>query len=78
MSNTIYPDRPEIAAQSHLTKARHQAMTAEAREHPGEFWAKQARRLDWITAPTKAQTGDFTGDVHVRWFEDGILNASAN
>jgi acetyl-CoA synthetase len=42
------------------------------------FWLEQAGRLDWITPPTKA--GDVSwkaDDFHIRWFEDGVLNASA-
>ena len=78
MSAAVHPIRPEIAAQSHLTEAQHQAWTREAREHPDAFWAGQAERVDWMTKPTRAQSGDFTGDVHVTWFDDGTLNASAN
>ena len=78
MSDPIHEVRPEIAAHTHLTAAQHKAWSAEAHDHPDQFWAQQARRIDWMTRPTKAQTGDFTGDVRVRWFEDGVLNASAN
>ncbi len=78
MSENIYPVRPELAEHSNLSAAQHKQWTEAAHDHPDQFWAKQARRLDWIKAPTKAQTGDFTGDVHVRWYEDGVLNASAN
>jgi acetyl-CoA synthetase len=78
VSESLYPVRPEIAAHTSLTAAQHKAWTAEAHDHPDHFWAKQAKRIDWIKPPTKAQTGDFTGDVRVRWFEDGVLNASAN
>ena len=78
MSDRLYAVRPEIAAHTHLTAAQHKAWSEEAHDHPEKFWAVQARRIDWMTAPTTAQSGDFTGDVHVRWFEDGVLNASAN
>ena len=46
---------------------------------PHAFWLEQARRLDWIRFPTK--TGDWSfaaDDFHIRWYEDGILNLSAN
>ena len=78
MSDALYPIRPEIAAHTRLTKAQHEAWTAEAHATPDRFWADQAKRIDWITPPTMAQTGDFTGDVRVKWYEDGALNASAN
>ena len=75
---TMFPVRSEIAAHTHLTEAQHKQWTEQAHAHPGQFWAKQAERIDWMTKPTMAQTGDFTGDVRVRWYEDGVLNASAN
>ncbi len=78
MSEALYPVRPEIAASTGLTAEQHKAWTSEAHDRPDQFWAKQAKRIDWIKPPTKAHTGDFTGDVRVRWFEDGVLNASAN
>ncbi|MBA2935981.1 acetate--CoA ligase [Sphingomonas sp. CGMCC 1.13654] len=48
-------------------------------DDPDGFWLEQAKALDWITPPTKA--GDWSFDeaeFHVRWFEDGVLNVSAN
>ncbi|MTJ81988.1 MAG: AMP-binding protein, partial [Telmatospirillum sp.] len=45
---------------------------------PEGFWAEQARRIDWIKPFTKVRDVSFTGDVHIRWFEDGTLNVAAN
>src|SRR4028118_489490 len=28
--------------------------------------------------PTRIKSADFTGDVSIRWFEDGVLNASVS
>lgn len=47
--------------------------------NPHLFWEGQARRLDWERFPTK--TGDVSfdrSDFHISWYEDGILNLSAN
>ena len=78
MPEPIHPILPGIAAHTLLTAAQHAAWTAEARDNPDAYWAVQAKRIDWMTAPTVAQRGDFTGDARVTWFEDGVLNASAN
>src|SRR5688500_14531593 len=43
---------------------------------PVEFWAQQARELDWIREPSKAL--DDSEAPFFKWFEDGTLNASAN
>jgi acetyl-CoA synthetase len=46
---------------------------------PDGFWAEQAARLDWIKAPTLVREVSYgPTDVHIRWFADGVLNASAN
>ena len=46
---------------------------------PQQFWAEQATSLEWIKRPTRMRDVSFApGDVHIRWFEDGTLNASAN
>ncbi len=46
---------------------------------PDGFWLEQAQRLDWMTVPRKAGDWSFAEtDFHVRWFEDGVLNVSAN
>ncbi|RDD71672.1 acetate--CoA ligase, partial [Paracoccus versutus] len=40
---------------------------------------REGKRLDWIQSYTKVKNTDFTmGQVSVKWFEDGILNASVN
>jgi len=46
---------------------------------PEGFWAEQATRLEWLRAPTRIRDVSYgPGDVRIRWFADGILNASAN
>ena len=44
---------------------------------PETFWAEQAKRLEWVRFPTRIKDTSFTGDVSIKWFEDGVLNASA-
>jgi acetyl-CoA synthetase len=53
-------------------------MYARSVQDPDGFWAEQAERLDWITKPTRIKNVDFTGDVRIRWFEDGELNVCYN
>ena len=77
MSDQTYPVLPEIAAHAHVTTARHHAMTEQARTDPEGFWMEQSRRVAWIKPPTKAKHTSFEGDVAIRWYEDGVINASA-
>ena len=77
MSDQLYPVSPAAAASTHLDARAFAAWTERARTDHDGFWAEQARRVSWIEPPTKVLSGDFTGDVQVKWYEDGTLNASA-
>ena len=75
-STDLIAVKPEIAAAAHIDRAAYQQAYAAARDTPDSYWAKVAERLDWISKPTKIKDVSFTGDVHIKWFEDGVLNAS--
>jgi acetyl-CoA synthetase len=46
---------------------------------PEGFWEAQGRRIDWIRPYSKVKDVSFArDDLHIRWFYDGSLNASAN
>ncbi|HAA46674.1 MAG: acetyl-CoA synthetase [Halomonas sp. 54_146] len=75
----IYPVRDDFAANAWADKAKYEAMYQQSMDDPEGFWAEQAKRLDWIKAPTKIKNTSFARDnVDIRWFEDGLLNVSAN
>jgi acetyl-CoA synthetase len=69
--------RPEIAARAHVNARQYAEMYDQAARDPDAFWAGQASRVDWIRRPTKIKNTSFTGDVSIRWYEDGTLNAAA-
>ncbi|MFZ6762384.1 acetate--CoA ligase [Pseudoroseomonas sp. WGS1072] len=75
--HSVIPVQPELAKRSHADAARRQAMVEEAARDPESFWRKEARRIPWMTPPTKIKNTSFEGEVSIRWFEDGVLNASA-
>ncbi|MEX1662919.1 acetate--CoA ligase [Thioclava sp. 15-R06ZXC-3] len=76
------PDLKEIPPgfeNAHADAAKYRAMYQESIDTPDKFWAREAQRLDWITPFTKVKNTDFTyGNVSIKWFEDGVLNASVN
>src|SRR5581483_847919 len=46
---------------------------------PNGFWSEQAERLDWFKRPSRIRNVAYgPREVRIRWFEDGVLNASAN
>jgi acetyl-CoA synthetase len=71
-----FPVRPEIAAHARVTTERYRAMYEFATRDPSGFWAEEAKRISWIKAPTKFKNTSFVGNVCIKWFEDGTLNAS--
>ncbi|HEX3991946.1 MAG TPA: acetate--CoA ligase [Acetobacteraceae bacterium] len=74
----LIPVRPEIAAHAHINADRYHAMYQNAARDPDAFWAGEAKRIAWIKPPTKIKNASFTGDVSIKWFEDGTLNASVS
>ena len=75
---TLIAVKPETAATAHVNAERHAAMTAEARANPDAFWGREAQRIAWMKAPSRIKNTSFEGDVSIKWFEDGILNASVS
>ena len=48
-------------------------------EHPDEFWAEQAQKLEWIKPFSKVKDTNFDPEnFKIEWFADGQLNVSAN
>jgi acetyl-CoA synthetase len=74
---TLFGVKPRIAATAHVNADSYLAMRNEAARHPDHFWAEQAKRIPWIKPPTIIKNTSFDGDVQIKWFEDGVLNASA-
>ncbi|HWU75235.1 MAG TPA: acetate--CoA ligase [Rhodanobacter sp.] len=78
MSST-HPVDPEFAASARIKHDDYTRMYAESVKDPQAFWAGVAKRLDWIKPPTRIKDVSFDpGDLHIRWFDDGELNVSAN
>ncbi len=74
----VFPVRPEIAARAHVSAARYRDMFEHAGRDPNGFWAEQSRRVAWMKPPTIIKNTSFSGNVSIKWFEDGTLNASAS
>jgi acetyl-CoA synthetase len=76
-SEVVIPVKPEIAARALMTAEQYRAHAERAAADPEGYWREQARLIPWIRFPTRIKNTSFTGDVSIRWFEDGLLNASA-
>ena len=51
---------------------------ADSVKNPDRFWGKHGKRIDWFKPYTKVKNTSFKGKVSIKWFEDGVTNASYN
>ena len=59
--------------------AKYREMYARSVSDPNDFWAEQAKRIDWIKPFTKVENVSFApGNISIKWFEDGVLNVAWN
>jgi acetyl-CoA synthetase len=61
-----------------IDEAEYFRMYEQSLADPDKFWGEHGKRLDWIKPYTKVCNASFKGDVSIRWYEDGTLNASYN
>ncbi len=79
MESQIYPVPKSISKNTLVDEARYKEMYARSVEDNEGFWAEQAGRLDWFKPFTKVKDVSFAkNDLHIRWYEDGTLNACYN
>jgi len=75
----IYPVPEAIAKEAWCNNEQYLEMYKRSVEDSAGFWAEQGKRIDWIKPYTQIRDVNFNApDVHIKWFHDGTLNASAN
>ena len=75
----VFAVTPEQAQAASLDAAGLAAERERAVSDPDGFWREVGERLDWIKPFTKVKDVSFKReDFRIRWFEDGVLNVSAN
>ncbi|MCI0756879.1 acetate--CoA ligase [Teichococcus vastitatis] len=76
--HSVIPVKPELAQGNRVDAARRAEMAERAARDPEGFWREEAGRIAWMTPPTRIKNTSFEGDVSIKWFEDGVLNASVS
>ncbi len=66
------------AALARVNRTMYDAAYRRSVEDNVAFWADVGRRLSWMTPYAQVKDVDFAGDVQIRWYYDGVLNACAN
>ncbi|MEZ5902636.1 MAG: acetate--CoA ligase [Alphaproteobacteria bacterium] len=74
----IFKPNKDMASQALVNKAQYNDLYAQSISDPENFWKKISKRLTWDKEPTKIKNTSFEGDVLIKWYEDGILNACYN
>jgi acetyl-CoA synthetase len=74
----LYPVLAEVARKAWVDEKKYFEMYDSSVRDPESFWGEQGKRLHWFKPYTKVKDSSFLGDVQIRWYEDGVLNASYN
>jgi acetyl-CoA synthetase len=75
---SVFPIPDSYFGNSWVDEAGYASMYEASIRDPEKFWGEHGKRLTWMKPYTKVKNTRFSGDVSIKWFEDGTLNASAN
>ena len=80
MSNEqVFPVTDEWKKRALVDAAAYKTMYAQSISDPEAFWAEQGGRIDWMTPFSKVRDTSFgLQNLHIKWYEDGTLNACVN
>ncbi len=78
MPQDRYPVQPHIQEHAHVrSMAEYSALYRQSIDNPAEFWATQARTLDWFHPWHQVFDADYDA-IDFAWFSGGRLNACHN
>jgi len=77
--SSLHKPSKNIIEKSHVNHETYEKMYEESINDPSLFWKKHGKRIDWIKPYSKVSDVSYNKeDLHIKWFEDGTLNASFN
>ena len=75
----VFPVPEAWAKRAHMDAAGYEAAWRRVENDPDGFWRDVAGRLDWIRPFSVVKDVSYDAkNFHIRWYADGVLNASAN
>jgi acetyl-CoA synthetase len=75
----VFPVLEAWAKRAHMNAAGYDAAWQRVEIDPDGFWSDVAARLDWIKPFSVVKDVSYArDDFRIRWFADGVLNASVN
>ncbi|MDJ0936891.1 MAG: acetate--CoA ligase [Kiloniellales bacterium] len=75
----VFPVPQDWAERAWADEATYFKMYEQSIADPEAFWGEHGKRIDWFKPFTQVKDVSYgPGDVHIKWFQDGTLNASHN
>ena len=75
----IYKVKSDWIKKAVINKSGYEKKYSESIKNNDSFWKKEGKRITWIKPYTKVKDFKYSKeDVHIKWYYDGTLNASAN
>lgn len=75
----LYTVPDHIKSKAKINNDKYLEMYQQSVDDPDGFWREQGQRISWFTPYTKVKNTTFEpGNVSIKWFEDGTLNACYN
>ena len=75
----VFPVPESWAERAWADEATYVKMYEQSVADPEAFWGEHGKRIDWFKPFTKVKDVSYgPGDVHIKWFHDGTLNAAHN
>ncbi len=79
MSDTLLPVSADWAKRAFVDEGKYRDLYKASVSDTTAFWREQGKRVDWLKPYTKVRDVSYDAhDLHIRWYEDGALNVSAN
>jgi acetyl-CoA synthetase len=76
--STLIPVPESLGRSAWIDEAGYFRLYEDSIRDPDTFWGEHGKRLHWMQPYKRVKNTSFTGDVRIRWYEDGTLNASYN
>jgi acetyl-CoA synthetase len=78
-NDSVYPVKQDTDRDYLIDSEKYKQLYKQSVDDNEEFWAEQARSLDWSKPFTTVKDVSLAKeDLHIKWFEDGELNVCVN
>jgi len=77
--NIVFKVPENWSKQAYVNKSQYEKKYKLSIKNNEDFWKKEGKRITWIKPYTKVKDVKYSKEeVNIKWYYDGVLNASAN